>query len=386
MPGPLAGYRIIELAGIGPGPFAAMMLADMGADVIRVDRAQGVRGPAPETPARDLLLRGRRSVAIDLKHADGVATLLDLAEHADALIEGFRPGVMERLGVGPAECFARNPKLVYGRMTGWGQDGPYAQAAGHDINYISLAGALAHFGRAGEAPVPPLNMIGDFGGGGMFLAYGVVCALLEAQRSGAGQVIDAAMVDGSAVLMTMFWSFSQLGLFDEDARGTNLLDTGAHFYDVYRCSDGEYVSVGSIEPQFYAELLRLTGLEGDEQFAAQMERSGWPALKERIAALFATKTRDEWCALMEHTDVCFAPVLRMSEAAKHPHNVERSTFVELDGMMQPAPAPRFTRTVAEVTRPPAHPGQHTRDVLAEWGIAAERIDALLAAGAVVHSG
>jgi alpha-methylacyl-CoA racemase len=386
MPGPLAGYRIIEIAGIGPGPFAAMMLADMGADVIRVDRAQAVRGPAPDTPARDLLLRGRRSVAIDLKHPDGVATLLDLAEHADALIEGFRPGVMERLGVGPTECFARNPKLVYGRMTGWGQDGPYAQAAGHDINYISLAGALAHFGRAGQAPVPPLNMIGDFGGGGMFLAYGVVCALLEAQRSGAGQVIDAAMVDGSAVLMTMFWSFAQLGLFDEDARGTNLLDTGAHFYDVYRCADDEYISVGSIEPQFYAELLRLTGLEGDEQFAAQMDRSGWPALKDRIAELFATKTRDEWCALMEHTDVCFAPVLRMSEAAKHPHNVERSTFVELDGMVQPAPAPRYTRTVAEVARPPAHPGQHTRDVLADWGIGGERIDALLASGAVAHSG
>jgi alpha-methylacyl-CoA racemase len=386
MPGPLAGYRIIEIAGIGPGPFAAMMLADMGADVIRVDRAQAVRGPAPETPARDVLLRGRRSVAIDLKHPDGVVTLLDLAEHADALIEGFRPGVMERLGVGPAECLARNPKLVYGRMTGWGQDGPYARAAGHDINYISLAGALAHFGRAGQAPVPPLNMIGDFGGGGMFLAYGVVCALLEAQRSGAGQVIDAAMVDGSAVLMTMFWSMAQLGLFHEDARGTNLLDTGAHFYDVYRCADDEYISVGSIEPQFYAELLRLTGLEGDEQFAAQMDRSGWPALKERLAALFATKTRDEWCALMEHTDVCFAPVLRMSEAAKHPHNVERSTFVELDGMMQPAPAPRFDRTVVEVARPPAHPGQHTRDVLADWGIGAARIAALLEAGAVVHSG
>jgi alpha-methylacyl-CoA racemase len=383
MPGPLAGYRIIELAGIGPGPFAAMLLADMGADVIRVDRTQAVRGPAPDTPHRDVMLRGRRSVAIDLKHADGVATLLDLVEAADALLEGFRPGVMERLGAGPDECLARNPRLVYGRMTGWGQDGPYAQAAGHDINYISLAGALAHFGRAGQAPVPPLNLIGDFGGGGMFLAYGVVCALLEAQRSGAGQVVDAAMVDGSAVLMTMFWGFSQLGMFDERARGTNLLDTGAHFYDVYRCADGEYVSIGSIEPQFYAELLRLAGLDGDAQFAAQMDRAAWPGLKERLADLFATKTRDEWCALMEHTDVCFAPVLTMSEAAKHPHNVERATFVELDGMVQPAPAPRFTRTVPEVARPPAHPGQHTRDALADWGIPPERIDALLAAGAVV---
>ena len=359
MSGPLDGYRIIEIAGIGPGPFAAMMLADMGADVVRVDRAQSVRHPAPTTPARDVSLRGRRSVAIDLKHDDGVATLLDLVDRADALIEGFRPGVMERLGVGPEECLARNPKLVFGRMTGWGQDGPYGPWAGHDINYISLAGALAHIGRAGEAPVPPLNLVGDFGGGGMFLAYGVVCGLLEAQRSGKGQVVDAAMVDGAATLMTMFWSMSQAGVWDAASRGTNLLDTGSHFYDVYRCADGEYVSIGSIEPQFYAELMRLTGLAGDEEFAGQMDRRRWPALKARLTQVFASKTRAEWCELMEHTDVCFAPVLTMSEAAEHPHNVARATIVEVDGIKQPAPAPRFSRTSVEISRPPAHPGEHT---------------------------
>jgi alpha-methylacyl-CoA racemase len=287
MPGPLSGYRVIEIAGIGPGPFAAMMLADMGAEVVRVERAQAVRGPAPATPHFDVLLRGRRNVALDLKHPDGVATLLDLVESADALIEGFRPGVMERLGAGPTECHDRNPRLVYGRMTGWGQSGPYAQAAGHDINYIALAGALAHFGRAGEAPVPPLNMVGDFGGGGMFLAYGVVCALLEAQRSGQGQVVDTAMVDGAAVLMSMFWGFTAVGAFDERGRGTNLLDTGAHFYDVYECADGEYVSLGSIEPQFYAELMRLTGLADDAEFAKQMDKTEWSALKQRLTAVFA---------------------------------------------------------------------------------------------------
>lgn len=385
MPGPLQGYRIIEIAGIGPGPFAAMMLADMGAEVIRIDRAQSVRGAAPTEPHFDVLLRGRRNVALDLKHPDGVATLLDLVASADALIEGFRPGVMERLGIGPDVCLERNPKLVYGRMTGWGQEGPYAQAAGHDINYIALAGALAHFGRAGEAPVPPLNMVGDFGGGGMFLAYGVVCALLEAQRSGQGQVVDTAMVDGAAVLMSMFWAFSSVGMFDENAPGTNLLDTGAHFYDVYRCADGKYVSIGSIEPQFYAELLRLTGLEGDEQFAKQMDKTEWGALKERLTAVFASKTRDEWCEIMEATDVCFAPVLTMSEAAAHPHNVERSTFLDLDGRRQPAPAPRFSRTSAAVERPPAHAGQHTREVLVDWGLDPARVDALCEARAAVQA-
>ena len=382
MSGPLSGYRIIEIAGIGPGPFAAMLLADMGAEVIRVERAQSVRGPAPAGAHYDVMLRGRRNVALDLKHPDGVATLLDLVAGADALIEGFRPGVMERLGVGPDVCLERNPKLVFGRMTGWGQDGPYAQAAGHDINYISLAGALAHFGRAGEAPVPPLNMVGDFGGGGMFLAYGVVCALLEAQRSGKGQVVDTAMVDGAAVLMSMFWAFRTIGMFDEHAPGTNLLDTGAHFYDVFECADGKYISLGSIEPQFYAELMRLTGLEGDEEFARQMDKSMWPHLKDRLKALFVTKTRDEWCALMEHTDVCFAPVLTMGEAAQHPHNVARGTFIEVAGVTQPRPAPRFSRTEPEVVSPPAHAGQHSRAVLADWGIPADRIDALVVSGAV----
>ncbi len=382
MAGPLSGYRIIELAGIGPGPFAAMMLADMGAEVVRVERAKAVNGPAPGTPHYDVLLRGRRNIAIDLKHPEGVATLLDLVASADGLIEGFRPKVMERLGIGPDVCLDRNPRLVFGRMTGWGQFGSFADAAGHDINYISLAGALAHFGRAGQSPVPPLNMVGDFGGGGMFLAYGVVCALLEAQRSGRGQVVDAAMVDGAALLMSMFWSFRSIGLFDEDHRGTNLLDTGAHFYDVYQCADGGYISIGSIEPQFYAELLRLTGLYSDAEFSRQMDKSAWPHLKQRLTELFATKSRDEWCALMETTDVCFAPVLTMTEAAQHPHNVERGTFVEVAGTMQPAPAPRFSRTAAEISMPPAHPGQHTVEILRDWGFGAARIDELIASHAV----
>jgi len=382
MTGPLAGYKIIEIAGIGPGPFAAMMLADMGAEVVRVERAGAVRGPLPEGAHFDTLLRGRRNIAIDLKNPDGVEALLTLVESADALIEGFRPGVMERLGVGPDDCRARNPKLVFGRMTGWGQDGPYAQAAGHDINYISLAGALAHFGRAGEGPVPPLNMVGDFGGGGMFLAYGVVCALLEAQRSGEGQVVDTAMVDGTAVLMSMFWAFKSIGLHDENQRGTNMLDTGAPFYDVYRCRDGEYVSIGSIEPQFYAELIRIMGLEGDELFAKQMDRAEWPAVKSRLTELFAQKTSAEWCELMEMTDVCFAPVLTMSDAAQHPHNVARGTFIDVAGTTQPAPAPRFSRTVPEVSMPPAHAGADTRAVLSGWGIGEATIEQWIDAGAV----
>jgi alpha-methylacyl-CoA racemase len=382
MAGPLSGHRIIEIAGIGPGPFAAMMLADMGAEVIRVERAQAMRGPAPDTPHFDVLQRGRRNVAIDLKHPDGVETLLQLVESADALIEGFRPGVMERLGAGPEVCLARNPKLVFGRMTGWGQTGPYAQAAGHDINYISLAGALAHFGRHGEPPTPPLNMVGDFGGGGMYLAYGVVCALLEASKSGQGQVVDAAMVDGAASLMTMFWAFSAIGVHDPSHRGVNLLDTGAHFYDVFRCADGQYISVGSIEPQFYAELLRLTGLSDDPEFARQHDKDLWPHLKSRLARVFELRSRAEWCEIMEHTDVCFAPVLTMAEAAEHPHNVERGTIIEIAGVKQPAPAPRFSRTVAEVSRPPAHPGEHTREVLGDWGVADDRIEQLFASGAV----
>jgi alpha-methylacyl-CoA racemase len=379
--GPLSGVRIIEIAGIGPGPFCAMMLADMGADVIRVDRAQAVRGGDPSAPPADVLNRGRRSVGVDLKHPDGVALVLDLVEGADALIEGFRPGVAERLGIGPDQCLERNPKLVYGRMTGWGQSGPYAHTAGHDINYIALAGALDSIGRAGGPPVPPLNLVGDFGGGGLVLAYGLVCALLEATHSGKGQVVDAAMVDGAAVLMTMFHAFTAMGIWN-DQRGTNLLDTGAHFYDTYETADGKYVAVGSIEPQFYAELLRLTDLGDDGDFAAQMDRSRWPELKERIAEVFRTKSRDEWCQIMEGTDVCFAPVLSMSEAPKHPHNVERGTFVEVSGITQPAPAPRFSRTAAEIQRPPAHAGQHTDEILAEAGLDAPRIAALREAGAI----
>jgi len=381
MAGPLHGVRILEIAGIGPGPFAAMMLADMGAEVVRVDRVQAVRDDATG-PHWDVMLRGRRNIALDLKHADGVETLLSLVERADVVIEGFRPGVMERLGVGPEVCLARNPKLVFGRMTGWGQEGPYASSAGHDINYIALAGALAHFGRAGEPPTPPLNMVGDFGGGGMLLAFGVVCALLEAQRSGKGQVIDAAMVDGSAVLMSMFWAYRNVGMFDEHARGVSLLDTGAHFYDVFECADGEWVSVGSIEPQFYALLLEKTGLTGDPEFTNQMDKTQWSTLKRKLAEVFKTKTQSQWNEIMEGTDVCYAPVLRMSEAAQHPHNVARNTFIEVAGVTQPAPAPRYSRSATDLPTAPAHAGQHTRAVLGDWGVDAVRIDTLLASGAI----
>jgi alpha-methylacyl-CoA racemase len=378
--GPLAGITVIEIAGIGPGPYCGMLLADLGADVIRIDRAQAVTGGDPASPPADLLARGRRSVGVDLKNPDGVEVVLGLVERADALIEGFRPGVTERLGIGPDDCLARNPRLVYGRMTGWGQDGPYASTAGHDINYISLAGALEPIGRRGEAPVPPLNLVGDFGGGGLLLAFGLVAALLEVTRSGRGQVIDAAMVDGAASLMTMTHSFRAMGLWN-DERGTNMLDTGAHYYDVYETADGRYVSVGSIESQFYAELLRLTGLEG-EDLPAQNDRSQWPALKERLAGIFRTKTRDEWCALMEGTDVCFAPVLSIPEATEHPHNVARGTFVEVAGITQPGPAPRFSRTPGEIRRPPAHAGQHTDEVLTEAGFDADRLAKLREAGAI----
>jgi alpha-methylacyl-CoA racemase len=378
--GPLAGITVIEIAGIGPGPFCGMLLADLGADVIRIDRAQSVRGGDPDRPPADLLARGRRSLGVDLKNPDGVEVVLALVEKADALIEGFRPGVTERLGIGPDESLARNPRLVYGRMTGWGQDGPYASAAGHDINYISLAGALEPIGRRGEAPVPPLNLVGDFGGGGLLLAFGLVAALLEAQRSGQGQVIDAAMVDGAASLMTMTHSFRAMGIWN-DERGTNMLDTGAHFYDVYETADGKYVSIGSIEPQFYAELLRLTGLEGEE-LPWQQDRAAWPAMKERLAAIFRSKSRDEWCALMEGSDVCFAPVLAIPEAIEHPHNVHRGTFVEVAGITQPGPAPRFSRTPGAIRRPPAHAGQHTDEVLTEAGFDADRVAKLREAGAI----
>ncbi|HET6794897.1 MAG TPA: CaiB/BaiF CoA-transferase family protein [Acidimicrobiales bacterium] len=380
MSGPLSGVKIIEVAGIGPGPFAAMMLADMGAEVVRVDRAQAVHGGDPDRPPVDVLNRGRRSIGVDLKKPEGVDTVLKLVEKADALIEGFRPGVAERLGIGPDACLERNPRLVYGRMTGWGQEGPYASMAGHDINYIALAGALHPIGRAGGPPVPPLNLVGDFGGGGMLLAFGVACALIEASRSGQGQVVDAAMVDGAASLTAMFHGFSAIGMWTEE-RGTNLLDTGAHFYDVYATADDKYVSVGSIEPQFYAELLRLTGLDG-EDLPHQMDRSAWPALKERLAAVFRTKTRDEWCSIMDGSDVCFAPVLTFSEAAEHPHNRHRETFIEVAGLRQPAPAPRFSRTPGEVARPASHPGQHTDAILSDWGFDQSDISKLRDAGAV----
>lgn len=379
--GPLNGYKIIEIAGIGPGPFAAMMLSDMGAEVIRVDRAAQVRGGDPAAPPADVLNRGRRSIGIDLKSPEGVEVLLDMVAGADALIEGFRPGVAERLGFGPEVCLERNPKLVFGRMTGWGQEGPYSQLAGHDINYIALSGVLAHLGRAGEAPTPPINLVGDFGGGAMFLAFGVVCALLSAASTGEGQVVDAAMVDGSAALMTMIWAFKAMGIWD-DERGINILDTGAHFYDTYECSDGRYVSIGAIEPQFYAELVRLTGMEIDD-LPHQMDRSGWEASKERLVAIFRSKTRDEWCEVLEGSDACFAPVLTMSEAPSHPHNVERGTFIERHGIVQPAPAPRFSATPAVIARPPSHAGQHTDEVLGEWlGLDASRLAALRAAGAI----
>ena len=384
MTGPLKGFRIVELAGIGPGPFAGMMLADMGADVIRVDRAESVREGSGAN-VFDVLGRGRRSVGVDLKHPDGREAVLRLVEHADALIEGFRPGVTERLGLGPDDCAARNPKLVYGRMTGWGQDGPYAPAAGHDINYIALSGTLGMIGRAGEPPVPPLNLIGDFGGGGMLLAYGVVCALLETSRSGQGQVIDAAMVDGAALLAAMIHGFRASGLW-KDGRGVNMLDTGAFYYEVYETADGRYISLGSIETQFYDLMVRLTGLADDVDglgpLPEQSDRSSWPQMKERLGALIKTKTRDDWCSNLEHTDVCFAPVLEPGEAPRHPHNQARGTFVERDGVVQPAPAPRFSRTVPEIAGPPPGAGMHTDEALSAWGFSGDEISKLREVGAV----
>ena len=378
--GPLSGTRVVEIAGIGPGPFCAMMLADMGADVIRVDRASAVRGGDPDRPPLDIMARGRRSIGVDLKSSHGVELVLRLVESADALIEGFRPGVAERLGIGPDDCLARNPRLVYGRMTGWGQDGPYASVAGHDINYISLAGVLHAIGREGEAPVPPLNLVGDFGGGGMYLAFGTVCALLEARHSGEGQVVDAAMVDGAASLMTFMSGLRLSGMWSPH-RGTNLLDTGAHFYNVYETSDGGYISLGPIEPQFYAELREKLGLDGP-QWDGQGDRSRWPELKRELAAVIARRTRDEWCELLEGSDTCFAPVLSPAEAPEHPHNRHRGTFAEVAGVVQPAPAPRFSRTAADIRRPPPHAGQHTEEILQELGLDHAERRALHDSGAV----
>ncbi len=377
--GPLAGYRIIELAGIGPGPFCGMMLSDMGAEVIRIERPSG-----SDKRSQDVLTRNRKSLAVDLKKPEGVETVLRLCEGADALFEGFRPGVTERLGLGPEDCMGRNPRLVYGRMTGWGQDGPMAQAAGHDINYIGLSGALHAIGRKGERPVPPLNLVGDFGGGGMLLAFGVVCGLLEAQRSGQGQVIDAAMVDGAASLMSMFFTFAAQGAFKAE-RGTNLLDGGAHFYDTFECADGEYICLGSIEPQFYALLIEKAGLDKDE-FAPQMDQSQWPRLKASLAEVIKQRTRAEWCEIMEGTDVCFAPVLSIFEAPDHPHNKHRGTFIEVDGVVQPAPAPRFSRTVPEVRSGSRLAGEDSEDILRSFDFSDAEIDNLINGGAVSKAG
>ncbi len=381
MAGPLAGLRIVEFAGIGPGPFCGMMLADHGAEVIRIDRASGGRGGSQPVSTKDVLARGRKSIALNLKSEQGIALARKLCASADGLIEGFRPGVMERLGLGPEVLLADNPKLVYGRMTGWGQTGPYAPHAGHDINYIALAGALAHFGRAGEKPTPPINMVGDFGGGGMMLAFGMVSALLNVARGGEGQMIDAAMTDGTAVLMAMIHGMANQGIWREDM-GANLLDTGAHFYDTYETADGKFVSIGSIEPQFYAELRARLGLAEDPDFDAQMSPAQWPALKDKLAAIFKTKTRADWDALLEHSDVCYAPVLTMSEAREHPHNSARQTFVEVAGTPQPAPAPRYSGTATATPSPAPMPGDDTADILAELGLSEGEIAEFRQAGAV----
>ncbi|MEE8399940.1 MAG: CaiB/BaiF CoA-transferase family protein [Desulfobacterales bacterium] len=376
--GPLKGIKIVEFAGIGPGPFCAMMLSDMGADIIRLER----KGATPRfSDAKfEVLNRGRESAGIDLKHPEGKNVAFRLIQQADALLEGFRPGVMERLGFGPDVCLEKNPKLVYGRMTGWGQEGPLSQAAGHDINYISVSGALHAIGRRGERPVPPLNLVGDFGGGGMLLAFGMACALLEAKTSGKGQVVDAAMVDGSAALMaSAFGAWSSGTWLDE--RGVNRLDTGAHFYDAYETADGKYISIGSNEPQFYALMLEKAGIT-DPAFHPQMETSHWPDLKKKLEGVFRKKTRDEWCEIMLGTDVCFAPVLSLKEAVDFPQNIERGTFVEIDGVTQPAPAPRFSRTKPEIQGPPPVPGENTDDVLSAWGLSSEEIETLQTQGVI----
>jgi len=384
--GPLRGVRVVEFAGIGPGPFCGMALADLGADVLVVGRKVPNRNTQDvsffNAGRFDLLNRGKRSVALDLKQPTGIATALRLVAAADALIEGFRPGVMERNGLGPDVCLARNPRLVYGRMTGWGQTGPLANDVGHDINYISLAGVLAHIGPPGGPPVPPINLIGDFGGGGLLLAFGVLAALLERERSGEGQVVDAAMVDGSAMLMSVFVGLSAMGFWSDD-RGTNLLDGGAHFYGVYETSDGKHISIASYEPQFYAELARLFGPLGIElDPATQMDQSQWPALKVKMAELFRTRTQAEWAEFFAGHDVCFAPVLTMNEAREHPHNVARQTFIEIDGAPQPAPAPRFDRTPGAVQHAPVVPGADTDVALGDWGFDAAEIAELRRRGAL----
>ena len=372
--GPLTGLKIIEFAGIGPGPFCGMLLSDLGADVVRIDRKGQGRG----SPS-DITARGRRSVGLDLKNPAAIETCLKLFETADVVFEGFRPGVMERLGLGPDVALKRNPKLVYGRMTGWGQFGPYAQAAGHDMNYIAITGALHAIGTE-DKPVPPLNLVGDFGGGALYLAFGILAGVIKARETGEGQVIDCAMSDGAASLMAMFYGFKASGAWTESRR-SNLLDGGAHFYDTYQCSDGKWVSIGSIEPQFYALLLEKTGIS-DPAFKAQMDRGAWPDLKAKLAAVIATKTRDEWSALMEATDVCFAPVLDLDEAPRHAHNVARQTFVEVAGVTQPAPAPRFSKTPGAIQGPPPALGAHDQEALRDWGCSESDLAALKANGAI----
>lgn len=380
--GVLDGVKVIEVAGIGPGPFAAMMLADMGADVLRVDRPAGGRGLSLGDPSKDVLARGRRSVALDLKSAEGLEVLLDLVETADVLLEGYRPGVAERLGFGPEECHARNERLVYGRMTGWGQEGPNASRAGHDLTYLSTAGVVAHMQGPDGAPAIPINLVGDFGGGGMLLVVGVLGALVERAASGRGQVVDAAIVDGGALQMAMVYGLRAAGVWPHP-RGGNILDGGAPFYQHYRCADGGYVAVGALEPQFYAALMTGLGLEGEDIAANQWDLSRWPEFRARLADVFVTRTRDEWAADLEPTDACVAAVLDMEEAAVHPHNVARGLHVDAFGVRQPAPAPRFSRTPSGAPNPPAAPGQHSAEALADWGIDRDRVAKLQEAG-VVH--
>ena len=380
MSGPLQGVRIVEMSGLGPAPFACMMLADLGAEVICVDRlsAGDARGPV----AADIFRRGKRSMALDLKQPGALQAVLKLIDSADVVVEGFRPGVMERLGLGPDVCLSRNPRLVYGRMTGWGQSGPMAAAAGHDINYIALSGALHAIGTIGQ-PLAPLNLVGDFGGGGMLLAVGllsVLSAVLSARATGKGQVVDAAMTDGSALLMTMIYGWKAAGQWI-DRRGVNMLDGGAHFYGTYQCSDGEWIAVGSIEPQFYALLVEKAGLQ-DVDLAAQRDRATWPQMRERLAEAFARRTRAQWCELMEGSDVCFSPVLSMTEAPGHPHNAARQTFVDVQGVTQPAPAPRFSETPASIDAPPARPGAHTVEILRSLGMGDDTIEAMRSARAI----
>jgi alpha-methylacyl-CoA racemase len=375
--GPLNGYTVIELAGIGPGPMGGMILADMGAEVIRIDRANGADARLIERVSG----RGKKSVILNLKDPAGVETLLRMVENADVIIDPYRPGVCEKLGVGPEQCLARNPRIVFARMTGWGQEGPLAQAAGHDINYISLTGALFATGRKGEKPVPPLNLVGDMGGGGMLLVNGVLAALLETTNSGQGQVIDVAMVDGAAQLMWMFHGLEAMGIWDANLRESNLLDGGAHFYDTYECADGEYISIGSIEPQFYALLKQHAELV-EETFGDQNNRDLWPELSAKLADVFKQKTQAQWCEIMEGTDVCFAPVLRFTDAPGHPANVARNTYTEVDGLVQPAPAPRFSRTPSEIAHGVHGGGEDTEAVLSAMGFAGQEITELKGKGSI----